>query len=99
MQENFNWYCKQQPLQQNTIVPTRIILHPCLDVVRITDVQDTPKNVCNRIQAKKSIQSHPICLTGGDYDCILDEIERRYKIEFKSNVSGNSDEELYWCKH
>ena len=58
------------------MVPTRTILHPCIDVVRITGVQDIPKTVCNRIQAKKSIQEHPICLTNADYDYILDEIER-----------------------
>ena len=43
MQENSNWHSKQQPLQQNIIVPTRAIIHPRLDVVRITDVQDIPK--------------------------------------------------------
>ena len=29
------------------------------------------------IQAKKSIQRHPIIMTDADYDYILDEIERR----------------------
>ena len=48
------------------MVPTRTILHPRLDVVGKTDVQDIPKNVCNRIQLKKSIQRHPICLTDVD---------------------------------
>ena len=28
------------------------------------------------IQAKKSIQRHPICMTDADYDYISDEIER-----------------------
>ena len=62
------------------MVPTCTILHPCLDVVRITDVQYTPKTVCIRIQEKKSIQRHPICMTYADYDYILDEIERQGKI-------------------
>ena len=52
MQENTNWYWKQQPLQQTIIVPTRIILHPRLDFITIRYVQDIPKNVCNIIQAK-----------------------------------------------
>ena len=52
MQENTNWYWKQQSLQQNIIFSTRTIVHICLDVVRITYVQDIPKTVCNRIQAK-----------------------------------------------
>ena len=42
---------------------------------------------------KKTIQRHPIFLTDADYDYILDEIERWEKIDFESNVSGNSDEE------
>ena len=53
MQENTNWYWKQQSLQQNVIFPTRTIIHPCLDVVKIIDVQDIPKTVCNMIQKKK----------------------------------------------
>ena len=54
MQENTNWYWKQQPLQQTIVVPTRTILHPRLDVTTIRYVKDTPKNVCNMIQQKKT---------------------------------------------
>ena len=61
------------------MVPIRKILRPCLDVIIIIDVQDIPKNFCNMIQAKKSIQRHPICITDADYNYILDEIERREK--------------------
>ena len=32
-------------------------------------------------------------MTDADYDYILDEIERRVKIEFGRNVSVNSDDE------
>ena len=62
------------------MVPKRAIIHPRLDVVGITDVQDILKSVCNRIQAKQIIQRHPIFLTDYDYDYTFDEIERRYKI-------------------
>ena len=48
MQENTNWYWKQQPLQQTIIVPTRTILHPRLDVIIIRYVKDTPKNIFSR---------------------------------------------------
>ena len=60
MQENTNWHWRKQPLQQTTIFPTRTILHPRLDVIRIRYVQDIPKNLDNRIQAKKAIHLHPI---------------------------------------
>ena len=89
MHENTNWHWKQQSPQQNIIVPTCKILHPCLDVVIITDIQDIPKTFCNRIQAKKAIKRHPICITDADYDSILYETERQDKIEFERNVSGN----------
>ena len=45
------------------------------------------------IQEKKSIHRHPICMTDADCDYILDEIYHWDKIEFESNVSGDSDEE------
>ena len=94
-QENNNWYWRQQPLQQTIIIPTRTIIHPRLDVITIRYVQDIPKNVCNRIQAKKSIQRHPISMTDADYDYILYEIERREFFQFEQNVSVNIDEEQY----
>ena len=43
VQENTNWYWKQQPLQHTIIVPTRTILHPRIDVITIIYVQDIPK--------------------------------------------------------
>ena len=75
------------------MVPTCTILHPCLDVFRITYIQYIPNTFLNRIQEKKLIQRHPICMTDPDYDYILDEIEHREKNEFERNVSGNSDKE------
>ena len=72
MQENTNWYWKQQSLQHNIIFPTHTIIRPRLYVVGITDVQDISKNNCYSIHAKNSIQKHRICLTDTDYDYILD---------------------------
>ena len=80
IQENTNLYWKQQPLQQTIIVPTRTIIHPRLGVITIRYVQDIPKNVCNRIEAKKAIQRHAVSMTDTDYDYILDEIERGEKL-------------------
>ena len=58
-------------MQYTIIVPTHTILHPRLDVVLIRDAQYIPKNFYNRIQAKKSIQRHPIIMADADYDYIL----------------------------
>ena len=53
MQENMNWYCKQQPLQHTIIVSTRTILHTRLDFIIIRHVQDITKNICIKNQEKK----------------------------------------------
>ena len=82
MQENTNWYQKQQPLQQTIIVPTRTILHPRLEDIIIRYVKDIPNKLCGRIKAKKETQRHPIIVTDADYDYIMYEIERREEIEF-----------------
>ena len=83
MQENTNWYCKQQPLQQTIIVSTRTILHPCLEVITIIDVQYIPRKICGKNKAKKAIQRRPIIMTDTDYDYIMDEIERCEKLSLK----------------
>ena len=68
VQEDNNWYWKQQPLQQTIIVPTRTIIHPLLDVNIIGCVQDIPKNICGRNKAKKGIQRHIIIITDANHN-------------------------------
>ena len=73
-------------------MPTRTILHPQLEVDAITDFHSIPTSICSRTQAKKSISRQPICLTDADYDYILEEIGRRYTIEFDREVDVYSDD-------
>ena len=70
IQEITIWYWQKQILQHTIIVLTCTILHPRLDGAEITDIQDVPKSVCNKIQGKKAIQRYTICLTDTDYDYI-----------------------------
>ena len=74
-------------------MPRRTILHTRLEVSAITYFHDKPKSVCNRIQVKKFISRHPICLTDSDYNYILEKIDHRYKIEFERDVEVYSDNE------
>ena len=86
MQYNTNFYWGKSPQQNNITVPTCTIVHPCLDITTVTKVK-IPKNVCDKNQACKAMQSCPICLTGSDYDYIIDEIKRRDAIEYKRKRS------------
>ena len=67
-------------------MPTRTILHPQLEGDEITDFHLIPTSICYITQAKKPISRQPICLTGADYDYILEEIGRRDKIEFEREI-------------
>ena len=94
VQIDTNWYWNQQPKHHFITVTTRTILHPQLEVNAITDFHAIPTSVCSRTQKKKAISRQPICLTGADYDYILEEIGRREKIEFERDVevySGNTE--------
>ena len=76
------------------IVTTRTILHPCLDVMKVTEVKQIHKSVWNRNQSHKAIQGYPICLTDSDHDFILDEIKCRDKHKYDKYISIDNKE--YW---
>ena len=43
IQDNTILYWKQSPQPNNIIVSTQTILHPCLDVMTVTEVRNTKK--------------------------------------------------------
>ena len=88
-----NWYCNQHPQQHVITVQTRTILHTILEVNAVPYFHAIPKSVCNMTLSKKSISRHPICFTDSEYDYILEEIGRRYKIGFEINVEVYNDYE------
>ena len=75
MKYNTKCYRGKSKQHNNIIVLTHTLVHPCMDVMSVTKVKIL-KSVCSRNQARKILQSHTICLTGSDHDCILDEIKR-----------------------
>ena len=62
MQENTNWYWKQQPPKQTIIFPTRTIIHPRLDVITIRYVQYITKGTIafRLLSYKSTCLIHPI---------------------------------------
>ena len=83
MQENTNWYWDQKKQQQVIIGPSQTIVHPCLDVAAVKDVDDIPKIIYNINQAKKTLRKHTICLNDSDHDYILEEIKNREIMNLK----------------
>ena len=73
--------------KNNIIVTTHTILNPCLDVMTVNELKQIPNIVCNRNQARKSIQRRTICLIESDNDYILDKIKLRETIEYERKMS------------
>ena len=71
---------------------TCTILHAQLEVNAVTDFPAIPTSVYTRKQAKKSIPRQTRRLTDSDYDYILEEIVRLYKINFERDVEVYSDD-------
>ena len=84
MQYNTKYYWEQPPQQKNIIVPTRTIIHPCLDVINVTEVKK-PKRVCNKNQARKAIQMHTLCLKDSHHDFILEKSNIDTKLNTREN--------------
>ena len=84
-----NTYCYWGQLKQhnNSIVPTRTILHPCLDVMSVTDANHITNIVYNRNQARKALKGHPIFLTDSDHNFIIYEIKHIDTIIYEINIS------------
>ena len=77
MQNTTKWYLEQPQQQNNLIVPKLTIVHPCLYVMAVTEVKQTPNSVFNINQSWKVLRRHHICLTNYVHDFTLDEIKRR----------------------
>ena len=56
MQDNMKGYWEQNTQQNNIIVNTLTIVHPCLDITTITEVRKKQKSVCNKNKSRKAIQ-------------------------------------------
>ena len=80
--------CYWQPLENkdSVIIVTHTIVHLCLSVSNIVNVSDIRISLCNKKQAWKDIQIHPIHVSDADTDYILDEIKRRNQIEYERNL-------------
>ena len=55
--------------------------------MEVTKLKQIPKSVCNRNQSRKALQRRSIRITDSDHDFIIDEIKRRYNIEYGGYMS------------
>ena len=92
MKDNTKWFWEQSKQQKYINVPTCTILHPCLDVMEVTEAKKNPKSVCNINQAHKALQRTTTCITDYDHNFFLDKINRRENIEYNRDMSADTNE-------
>ena len=63
------------------VIPTCTIIHPCIGVIVVRYVKDTPNIVCNRKLARQDLQIRSMQTTDSDHDYILDKILRWDQID------------------
>ena len=83
------WGKSQQ--EKNIIFPIRTIVHPCLDVMSVTEVKQIPRILCNINQAHKALQRCPIRLTDSNHYQIIDEMKHRDTFEYDLAISYQWD--------
>ena len=87
MKYNTNRYWVKLQQQNNIIVTTHIIVHPCLYVMSVTELKQIPKSVWDINQARNTLQRHTIYITDYDCDYILDEIKCGYNVGYEIYIS------------
>ena len=77
----------------NQNITSRRIIHPKIEVKVVTDFHAITKSICTSTPLEKAISRHPVCFTDSDYECILEEIGCRDKIELERDVEVYSYDE------
>ena len=72
--------------EQIYILSTRAIVHPCLDVIVIKDVESVSRGICNNKQALHTLQIQPIFITSLYNSYILYEILHHDHIKYKRQI-------------
>ena len=70
MKNYTKWHWQQLGTQESIIIENCTIFHPCLDMSSIKDVAEIPISSCNKKQARRAVQIHPICISDEDHDYI-----------------------------
>ena len=99
MQNIKKWYWGQSQDQKSITVPTCTIVHPCLDIMEVTDTKQIPKGVCNINQSRKALQRNPIHITESDFDFILYIIKRRDTSKYEIYITVDDHDKYFTCAH
>ena len=67
MQYYTKWHWKKSQQQNNNIVRICTFVHPCLDLMAVTEVKQIPNTLYSRNQSRKAFQGRPIFLTDSDH--------------------------------
>ena len=67
MIDNMKLYWGRSQQQYNTIFTKCTIVHSCLDIMAVTDMEKIQNSVCNRDQARKAFIRRNICPTDSDH--------------------------------
>ena len=88
-----NWYWGPETKQYTIIISTRTIDHPSLYVVILIYFKSISRNICNKYEAWKAVQRRPIFITYLNHNYFIDNINRRYNIEYERVKADDEENE------
>ena len=67
------------------------VVHPNLSCYIARSTHHIPHILCDRSEAINAMTRKPILLTQEDHDMIMDEIERRDRIDYEQHIDSDDD--------
>ena len=85
------WYFETKGTSQLVTVAMKTTVHPNLSCYIARSTHHIPHTLCDRNEAINAMTRKPILLTQEDHDMIMDEIERRDRIDYEQHIESDED--------
>ena len=85
------WYFVPKGASQLVTVSMKTVVHPNLSCYIARSMHHIPHTLCDRNEAISAMTRKPILMTQEDRDMIMDEIERRDRIDYEQYIDSEED--------
>ena len=91
MKSKILWYFEPKGASQLVTVAMKTVVHPNLSCYIARSTHHIPYTLCDRSKAISAMTRKLILLTQEDHDMIMDEIERRDRIDYEQHIDSDED--------
>ena len=85
------WYFEPKGASQLETVSMKTVVHPNLSCYIAQSTLHIPHTLCDRSKAISDMTRKPILMTQEDHYMIMDEIERRDRIDYEQHIDSDEN--------